>query len=70
MIDIFLEKSYRKCDGETIRELFPNQHLWINSLRLSQFVFILCLVEDYRNVLKRNCRSLAFDLQMTADHFI
>ena len=31
--------------------------LWINSLK---FVFILCQVECYRNILKLTCRPLAF----------
>ena len=35
-------------------------YLWINSLSFMQFLFILCQVEAYRNILKLSCRSLAF----------
>ena len=43
MKNIFLEKSYAKCGGETI-----------------QLVFTICQVENYRSILKLNCRPCAF----------
>ena len=46
--NIFLEKSYAKYGGES----FP-----ITLFVL--FVFIVCQVEDYRNILKLSCRPLA-----------
>ena len=61
--NIFLEKSYRKCGGETIPRLFPKNQdwidIWINSLKFYS-VCIVCQVEDYWNILKLNYRSLAF----------
>ena len=46
----FAEKSYAKCGGET------------GSVNLSfiQFVFIVCQVESYQNLLKLSCRLHAF----------
>ena len=50
-----------------VEKLFPdpflkNQnwaYLWINSLKLYSFVFIVCQVEGYRNILKLSRRPLA-----------
>ena len=36
------------------------EYLWINSLKVLQFVFNLHTVEDYHNILKLSCRALAF----------
>ena len=47
MRNIFLEKLYAKCEGETI------------SSSLTQFVFIVCQIEGYRNILKLSWRPLA-----------
>ena len=64
--NIFLEKSYAKCGGETIPRLFSKNHnlsyLPINSLKFYTVcsVFIVCQVEGYRNILKFSCRPLAF----------
>ena len=56
--DIFLEKSFTKCDGETI----PRPFFKISKLKkvYIQFVFIVCQVQRYRNILKLSSRPLAF----------
>ena len=55
MRNIFLETSYTKCGGEAIPRSFSKQS------KLSiQFVFSICQVKDYRNILKLSCRPLAF----------
>ena len=51
MRNIFLEKSYTKCGEETIPRPFSKKS------KLS--VFIVCQLEDYRNILKLTCRLLA-----------
>ena len=61
MRDIFLEKSNIKCIGEDICIPFSERAcLWINSLKLKQFVFVVCKVKDYRNTWKLSCRPYAF----------
>ena len=55
--NIFLEKSYTKCGGETIPR--PFTYLWINILKF-YFIFIVWQIKDYRNRLKLSCRPLAF----------
>ena len=49
--NIFLERSYTKCGGETIPRPFPKKSKL--SISLDQyfiyFVFIVCQVVDYRN---------------------
>ena len=65
MRNIFLEKSHQKCGGETIPGPFSKiskLSISLDQLVLSliQFVFIVCQVEDYRNILKLSCRQLAF----------
>ena len=66
--EIFFLKNNSQ-NGLEILPVFPdlflnNQnwaYLWINSLTFYiQIVFIVCQVEDYRNVLKRGCRPFAF----------
>ena len=53
----FLEKSFTKCGGETIHRHFSKK----SKLNISlEFVFIVCQVEGYRNILKLKCRPLAF----------
>ena len=52
MRNIFLEKSYTKCGGETILRPFSEKsklrYIWINSLKsFVQFVYIVCQVEGY-----------------------
>ena len=56
--NIFLEKSYRKCIEETIPRPFSKKLKLRISLNI--FVFIVCQVEGYQNILKLSCRSLAF----------
>ena len=65
MRNIFLEK--KPWNGETIPDPFlKNQnwaYLWSISVLVKifvQFVFIVCQVEDYWNILKLSCRPLAF----------
>ena len=64
MKNIFLEKLYTKCGGETIPTPFSKisklSYLWINSLKFIQFDFIVCQVEAYQNILKLNWRLIAF----------
>ena len=62
MTNIFLEKSQTKCDGEAIpRSFFKNIKLSISLNQqykvLYSFFFIICQVEDYRNILKVSSRS-------------
>ena len=52
--NIFVEKSYTKCDGETIPRSF------INSLKVSYSWFLSANCR--RNVVKSSCRPLAFTL--------
>ena len=58
--NFFLEKSYKQCSGESIPKPFSRKskwaYLWINSFIL--FVFSVCKVEDYQNMLKLSCRPL------------
>ena len=53
MTNIFLEKSYTKCCGETI--LRP-----VSKKSKLQFVFIVCQVAGYQYILKLICRPFAF----------
>ena len=51
MSNTFLEKSYK----------IKIEHISGSKVQsFSQFVFIVCQVERYQNILKRSCRSLAF----------
>ena len=65
MRNIFLEKSYTKCDGETIlRPFFKKSNLNVSldqESKVIQFVFIVCQFEGYRYILKLSCRPLAFN---------
>ena len=62
--NISVEKSYTKCDGETIPWPFIKKSKL--SIYLDQyssfiyFIFIVCQVEDYQKGLKLSCISLAF----------
>ena len=60
MRNIFIEKSYTKCDGETSPRPF-SEKLKLNTKSFKQFVIIKCQVEDYQNILKLNlsCRPVA-----------
>ena len=57
MENIFLEKS---CTN-VMEKLFPDSFLknqnWTSFI---QFVFVVCQVEGYQNILKLSCRLLAF----------
>ena len=54
--NIFLEKSYTKCDGETVPRPFSKKRKFS-----IQFVFIVCRVEVYLKILKLSCRPFAFN---------
>ena len=66
--NIFLEKSYIKCGGETISGPLSKKkkknkiQLISGSVVLSfiQFVFLVYHVNGHRNILKLSCRTLAF----------
>ena len=61
MRNIFLEKSYTKRDGEAIPRRFCRKSKSSVALdqEFTQFVFIVCQVEDCRSILKINCRPIA-----------
>ena len=65
MRNIFLEKSYSKYGEETIlRLVFKKvkiEHISGSIFEsFIQFVFIVCQVEGFRNILKLSCRAIAF----------
>ena len=64
MRNIFLEKSYTKCGGETSPRPFSEKLKLSISLdqvqSFLQFDFIVWQVEDYCNISKLSCRPLAF----------
>ena len=56
MKNIFLEKSYSKCGGETSPRPFSEKLIfWINILTFYRVCFY-----GYQNYLKRSCRPLTF----------
>ena len=59
MRHIFLEKSHTKF-GESIPRCYTKKSKLSISLDFIQFVFNVCQVEDYRNIMKLSCRSLVF----------
>ena len=64
MRNIFLEKPYIKCGGETIPRPFSKKSkLGISLDQYSKVLysfFVVCQVEDYRNVLELSCKPLAY----------
>ena len=64
MRNIFLEKSYTKCGGETSPRSFSEKLKLSISLdqqsKVLQFAFIVWQVEGYRNILKLSQKPLAF----------
>ena len=66
MRNIFLEISYTKCGGETIPRPFSKKSKLSTALdqylKIVQFVFILCQIEGYRNILKLKLQSTCFYL--------
>ena len=64
MKNIFLEKSFTKVVEKLLPDPFlKNQIEHISesiSKSLMQFVYIVFQVEGYQNILKLNCRPLAF----------
>ena len=65
MTNIFLEKSYTRCGGETIPKLYSKNSKSSKSQdqfykSFIQFVFIVCKFGSYRNILKLNSRPLVF----------
>ena len=65
MRNIFLEKSYTKCGGETSPRLFSKKSkLSISLDQLSKFLYssflLYAIVEGYRNILKVSSKSFSF----------
>ena len=64
MKNIFVEKSYTKCGGESIPDSFVKNenwaYLWMNSLKFKTFCFYCMPSGDYQNILILSCRPLAF----------
>ena len=60
MRNIFLEKSYTKCGGETNAKLDHISGSIVPSFM--QFVFIVCQVDGYQNILRLSYRPLALTL--------
>ena len=66
MRNIFIKKSYTQCAGETIPRpnLFKKMKIKCISGSIVQsfiqFVFIICQVEDYWNILKLSSKPFAF----------
>ena len=62
MKNIFLEKLFTKCGGETITRPFSKIENISESIAKSymQFVYIVCQVESCQNILKLSYRPLAF----------
>ena len=60
MRNIFLEKSYTECGEKTSPRSFSENSCGSIVESFIQFVFIICQVEGYRNILKLSCRPLAF----------
>ena len=65
MRNIFPEKSYTKCGGDTFRGPFSKKlklriSLGSVALLFIWFVLIVCQVEDNQNILKLSCRPFAF----------
>ena len=60
MSNIFLQKSYTKCCGDTIARPFSKRsNLSISrSITLIQCVFKVCQVEDCQSILKLSCKPL------------
>ena len=58
--NIFPEKSYKKCGGETSPR--PKLSISLDQLfkALNKFVFLVYQVEDYQNIFKLSCKPLAF----------
>ena len=68
MRNTLLSRSYTKCGGEASPRLFSeklklNISLIQQSKSFIQFVFIVCQVEGYENILKLSYRPLAFTSQ-------
>ena len=65
-ITTFLEKPHTKCGGETIPRPFSKKSklsIFLDQQSKDlQFVFIVCHVEDYQNILKLSCITLHFTL--------
>ena len=63
MRNSFLEKSYKKCDGESIPRPFSKKSkLSISLNQQSEFLFSLLYLQinEHQNILKLRCRPLVF----------
>ena len=67
MRNIFVEKSYAKCDVETVPRPFSKKPKLIIPLHqkskvlIIQFTFIICQIYKYQNILKLSSKPLAFN---------
>ena len=61
MGNIFLEKSYTKCGGDSSPRKIKIEH--ISGLIVLSFIvfFMVCKVECYRNILRLSCKPLPFN---------
>ena len=63
MRNLFVEKLYTKYGGQTISRLYNIEIEHISEAMVRSFilfVFIVCKVQGYRNMLKLSCRPFAF----------
>ena len=64
MRNIFLEKSYTKCGGETIPRVFPKkiktEHTSDQQPKVLYSLYLL-YAKGYRDIVKLNCRTLNFN---------
>ena len=65
MRNIFLEKSYTKCDDEAIPRTFSKNQNWAylccsRYRSFIQSVVIACQVEGYRKITKLKCRPRSY----------
>ena len=59
--NIFFEKSYKKCSGETIPRAFSKKSkLKISQIKSVKFHAVVCQAEGYQHILRPKCRPLAF----------
>ena len=57
--NIFIGKYYKNCGGKTIPRCFSKK-LKLRIFLDQKFVFILCQIVGYQNLLKLSCKTFAF----------
>ena len=63
--NIFVEKSYKKCGGESSPWTFSTieiERISGSIFLVLQVTFIMYQVEGYRNILRQSCRPLALKI--------